>query len=313
MTMKTELKIGLAIWPLAVPAALLIVMPVQSWTRFLVDFLAYCLFLTVAVFTCVYFALAGPRPVLFKKEDWLDPANQFHPSGYDKAKYNVLLDTHFHTRHSDGIMTVEEGIAWHLAMGFNAFLQISTHGYVFTKASAFVKIADAIKDLRLGARKSSNKLFYVSKNNAKALAISGLKHGDGKALSTWVDTANRQIIDFFKKYENVAFDSLVGIMFGKGFPAKPAFSTKDGMFSDRHASAYQAVIYIFENSLVGLVGRETARKIMKEPSIKALRSEIMLMVRNAIDSEWYFKADGNVVNKGRGIARQTSFSDFTKS
>ncbi|MEX2680498.1 MAG: CehA/McbA family metallohydrolase [Candidatus Sigynarchaeota archaeon] len=121
MTMKTELKIGLAIWPLAVPAALLIVMPVQSWTRFLVDFLAYCLFLTVAVFTCVYFALAGPRPVLFKKEDWLDPANQFHPSGYDKAKYNVLLDTHFHTRHSDGTMTVEEGVAWHLAMGFNAF------------------------------------------------------------------------------------------------------------------------------------------------------------------------------------------------
>jgi hypothetical protein len=119
--MKTELKIGLAFWPLIVPAVLILVQGWQGWLGLLGDFLAYFLLVAVAIYTCVYFALAGPRPTTFKVEDWLDPANQIHPSGYDKAKYNVLLDTHCHTRHSDGTMTVEEGIAWHIAMGFNAF------------------------------------------------------------------------------------------------------------------------------------------------------------------------------------------------
>ncbi|MBN2153426.1 MAG: PHP domain-containing protein [Candidatus Lokiarchaeota archaeon] len=119
--MKTESKIGLAVWPLSVPAILLVVLRGQGWLGLLGDLLAYCLFLTVAIYTCVYIALAGPRPVTFKAVDWLDPENQFRPSGYDEAKSNVLLDTHAHTRHSDGSMTVEECAAWHVAMGFSAF------------------------------------------------------------------------------------------------------------------------------------------------------------------------------------------------
>ncbi len=121
ITMKTELKLGLAFWPLIVPAVLILVQGWQGWLGLLGDFVAYWLLVAVAIYTCVYFALAGPRPTTFRVEDWLDPTNQYHPFGYDKAKYNVLLDTHFHTRHSDGRMTVEEGVAWHIAMGFNAF------------------------------------------------------------------------------------------------------------------------------------------------------------------------------------------------
>jgi hypothetical protein len=116
--MKTEFKIGLAIWPLAIPAFIIYW---QGWLGLLGDFIAYCLIMVVFIYTSVAVALAGPRRAAFKQADWLDPVNHYHPTGYDKDKYNVLLDTHFHTRHSDGSMTVEEGIAWHVAIGFNAF------------------------------------------------------------------------------------------------------------------------------------------------------------------------------------------------
>lgn len=142
--MKTELKIGLAVWPLAIPAMLILLQGWQGWLGLLGDFMAYCLFLVVAIYTCVYFALAGPRPTNFKMADWLDPANHHHPSGYDKAKYNVLLDTHFHTRHSDGAMTVEEGIAWHVAMGFNAFF-VTDHD-TMANADDVRRLKDKYKD-----------------------------------------------------------------------------------------------------------------------------------------------------------------------
>ena len=116
--MKLEVKIGIAIWFLLVPAFLI---SWYDWLGIIGDFLAYCMVVTVIIYTAVIVHLDGPRKFKYKIADWLDPANQHHPSGYDSSKLNVLLDTHFHTRHSDGLMTVEEGIAWHIAMGFNAF------------------------------------------------------------------------------------------------------------------------------------------------------------------------------------------------
>ncbi len=77
--MKTELKIGLAFWPLVIPAVLILVQDWQGWLGLLGDFIAYILFVAVAIYTCVYFALAGPRPTTFKKEDWLDPQHNQEP------------------------------------------------------------------------------------------------------------------------------------------------------------------------------------------------------------------------------------------
>ncbi len=82
ITMKTELKLGLAFWPLIVPAVLILVQGWQGWLGLLGDFVVYWLLVAVAIYTCVYFALAGPRPTTFKVEDWLDPTNQYHPFGY---------------------------------------------------------------------------------------------------------------------------------------------------------------------------------------------------------------------------------------
>lgn len=63
--------------------------------------------------------------------DW-----SFHPnqSGYvpvDSAynNYNILLDAHSHTDYSDGWLTPEQNIQWHIANGYNAMI-LSDHNTV---------------------------------------------------------------------------------------------------------------------------------------------------------------------------------------
>jgi hypothetical protein len=87
------------------------------WARFF----AYTLFVGLLIFGSTLMSVIGPRKVEYRIEDWEKIENQYHPTNYDTQKWNILLDTHFHTRYSDGLMTIEEGIKWHIAMGFNAF------------------------------------------------------------------------------------------------------------------------------------------------------------------------------------------------
>ena len=79
------------------------------------------------IFGCILVNQFGPNPLVYRIEDWQDPKNRYIPDGYDKSKWNVLFDSHFHTRYSDGLMTIEQGIHWHLACGFNAFV-VTDHG-----------------------------------------------------------------------------------------------------------------------------------------------------------------------------------------
>lgn len=45
---------------------------------------------------------------------------------YDRSRWNILFDQHSHTIYSDGVLTPEQNIQWHIAMGFNAMV-ISDH------------------------------------------------------------------------------------------------------------------------------------------------------------------------------------------
>lgn len=45
---------------------------------------------------------------------------------YNETEYNIVFDHHSHAIHSDGILTLEENILWHIAHGFNA-MSISDH------------------------------------------------------------------------------------------------------------------------------------------------------------------------------------------
>ena len=57
-------------------------------------------------------------PKLYSDQSWSRLANIRVP-GFDAGKYNVILDHHSHTNHSDGIFTVRQNIEWHRSMGFN--------------------------------------------------------------------------------------------------------------------------------------------------------------------------------------------------
>ena len=46
--------------------------------------------------------------------------------GYDGKKYNIVFDHHSHTNYSDGVLSINQNVEWHLAMGFNA-LAITDH------------------------------------------------------------------------------------------------------------------------------------------------------------------------------------------
>lgn len=118
---------------------LVIVAPPGLLTRFV----AYWCFVVAFVVCCVIAALRGRRFV-YRHGDWLEPANQYTPDGHDASKYNIRLDTHFHTTHSDGVMGVEEGILWHLATGFNAFF-ITDHD-TLSNAADVARLREKYRD-----------------------------------------------------------------------------------------------------------------------------------------------------------------------
>lgn len=61
----------------------------------------------------------APDKYLYKNGDW-DGAPYSPP--YDHDRWNVLLDPHSHSTASDGRLTPEQNIRWHLSMGFNAMV-----------------------------------------------------------------------------------------------------------------------------------------------------------------------------------------------
>ncbi|NHJ33095.1 MAG: PHP domain-containing protein [Asgard group archaeon] len=45
---------------------------------------------------------------------------------YNETQFNIVFDHHSHTKYSDGVLTVEQNILWHIAHGFNA-MSLSDH------------------------------------------------------------------------------------------------------------------------------------------------------------------------------------------
>jgi hypothetical protein len=57
-----------------------------------------------------------PGKYSYKDGDW----NYSFVPTYNSSRYNVLFDPHSHTRQSSGVLTPEQNIQYHLAMGYNA-------------------------------------------------------------------------------------------------------------------------------------------------------------------------------------------------
>jgi predicted metal-dependent phosphoesterase TrpH len=95
-------------------------------------------------FSVAMYELRPPENI-YKNEDftWRNV-----PSSYDPSKGNVLINVHAHTIASDGVLTPEQSILWHIAQGFNAMVVTdhNTWGVAEeTRTIARTKYNDSIK------------------------------------------------------------------------------------------------------------------------------------------------------------------------
>ena len=88
--------------------------------KFFGRFLAFFLISAGIIAGTVLVDQFGPPPVQYT-DDQFD-FGPYIPSNYNETEYPVLLDQHSHTIHSDGVLTPEQNILWHIAHGFNAMI-----------------------------------------------------------------------------------------------------------------------------------------------------------------------------------------------
>jgi hypothetical protein len=73
-------------------------------------------------------AAYGPRKFTYTNDSF----NWLYELNVENVSYNIIFDHHSHTRYSDGILTVEQNVLWHLAHGFNA-IAITDHNTINNK------------------------------------------------------------------------------------------------------------------------------------------------------------------------------------
>jgi len=79
--------------------------------------LNFILWLTLAL--SIPAMMFGPDKLRFTDNDW---DNFSFVPDYNSTEWNILLDSHSHTKYSDGKLTPRQNILWHIAMGFNAMV-----------------------------------------------------------------------------------------------------------------------------------------------------------------------------------------------
>ncbi|EAL60503.1 hypothetical protein DDB_G0293864 [Dictyostelium discoideum AX4] len=123
------------------------------------------------LFMCLLFGIIAPISILlynnspskylgnkiqFSSEDIYSPIEN-NISIYDRKEFpqqwsqvNILLDPHSHTTYSDGTLTPEENIKWHISNGFNAMF-MTDHN----------KIEGGLEGQRIAQKKYSSKILVV--------------------------------------------------------------------------------------------------------------------------------------------------------
>lgn len=115
----------------------------------------------LAILVCVLSYVLAPPEHLYTNNSW-DGIHYVPPSAaaMKGAGPQVLIDPHSHTLHSDGVLTPEQSLLWHMAMGFNACV-ISDHSNleaaIEARTIARQKYNDSIKVL-LGAEWTSENI-----------------------------------------------------------------------------------------------------------------------------------------------------------
>jgi len=91
---------------------------VQKFFGRLIAYVVVCVAIIAACILITEFA--APKEKVYTNESFNSfPANYIPPE-LNKSRYNVLLDQHSHTIYSDGLLTPEQNIIWHIKHGYNA-------------------------------------------------------------------------------------------------------------------------------------------------------------------------------------------------
>jgi len=87
--------------------------------KFIERFFLYVFIVALVITGSILVHEFGPNPKLYTDDNWAHLTPYSVP--YENiTQYNVILDHHSHTLHSDGVLTVRQNIEWHISMGFNA-------------------------------------------------------------------------------------------------------------------------------------------------------------------------------------------------
>ncbi|MHA1683239.1 MAG: PHP domain-containing protein [Promethearchaeota archaeon] len=93
-----------------------------GWLGFVGRFLSYTGFIMTGIAASVITSVLGPPRFMYNLKSWQDERFHYKPllEAEEKEAGVVLLDTHSHTLASDGKMTYEQSVWYHIAMGFTA-------------------------------------------------------------------------------------------------------------------------------------------------------------------------------------------------
>lgn len=91
----------------------------ELWLNWLIGFFIWCLLIVMlSLFTWLITSLKSAKGKGLLRNDLFN----YHHTSPILPEKGFFLDTHSHTLASDGIMTPEQNILWHIANGFHAFV-----------------------------------------------------------------------------------------------------------------------------------------------------------------------------------------------
>ncbi|MBN2150108.1 MAG: PHP domain-containing protein [Candidatus Lokiarchaeota archaeon] len=88
--------------------------------KFFGRFLAFTIIGASIIATTILVAEFGPPDRVYGDDAFDDFPSNYVPPEFNASRHNVLLDQHSHTIWSDGVLTPEQNIIWHIKHGFNA-------------------------------------------------------------------------------------------------------------------------------------------------------------------------------------------------
>ncbi|NMC06311.1 MAG: PHP domain-containing protein, partial [Candidatus Lokiarchaeota archaeon] len=95
--------------------------------KFLGRLLAFFIIGASIIATTILVAEFGPPERIYEADAFDAFPSNYSPPEFNSTRYNVLLDQHSHTIWSDGDLTPEQNIIWHIKHGFNAAVITDHH------------------------------------------------------------------------------------------------------------------------------------------------------------------------------------------